>query len=96
MQSLNKVMLIGRVATDPTIEYVDEGKIAEFSLVTDKMGGKDGGKKIAEFHKIKVTGQLVGIVEVFVTKGKGIYVEGALSNIGNHTVVEVDEMNMID
>lgn len=89
-------MLIGRVATDPTVECVDGEKSTRFSLVTDKMAGKNGGKRVAEFHKIKVTGQLVGIVEVFVKKGKGIYVEGALSNVGNHTEVEVDEISMVD
>ena len=82
MASLNKVILIGNLGKDPEIRYTQQGEpIANFSLATsEKWTGKDGtNQEKTEWHKIVVFGKQAKVVQEYVSKGKPLYVEGALS-----------------
>lgn len=103
MKSLNKVLLIGYTATDPEIKVVkDNIKVAKFTLATNKTDEKKN--QITEFHKIVAWRHLADIVESYVKKGKGLYVEGSLQNSswetknGNKkysTEIVLDELNLL-
>ncbi len=81
--SINKVILVGNVGSDPEIRNTNDGReIASFSLATseswkDKATGEKKDK--TEWHRLVVFSQgLVGIVKSYVKKGSKLYVEGQL------------------
>jgi single-strand DNA-binding protein len=81
--SINKVILIGNVGSDPEIRNTNDGReIASFSLATseswkDKNTGEKKDK--TEWHRLVVFSQgLVGIVKNYVKKGSKLYIEGQL------------------
>lgn len=76
--SVNKVILIGRVGNEPEVKTLDNGtQVANFSLATSEKYKKDGKKvENTEWHKITIFGNLVSVVEMFVEKGKLLYLEG--------------------
>jgi single-strand DNA-binding protein len=81
MNSLNKVQLIGNVTAQPEIKETPSGqKVASFSLATNRVYKDANGEKQdqAEYHNIVVWGNLAGIVESYVGKGKKVYIEGRL------------------
>jgi len=82
--SLNKVLLIGRLGTDPEIKQMVNGKnVARLSLATsqswkDKNTGEK--KEKTEWHRIVVFNEgLVNVVQQYLKKGAQVYVEGQLS-----------------
>lgn len=80
-QSVNKVILIGRMGKDPEIRSTSGGNmVANFSLATDESYKKDGEKvKKTEWHNIVVWGPSVeAFVQPYLHKGDMIYVEGKL------------------
>lgn len=81
MNSLNKVQLIGNVTAQPEIRETPGGqKVATFSLATNRSWKDATGAKQdqAEYHNVVVWGNLAGIVESYVGKGKKVYIEGRL------------------
>ncbi len=81
-QSLNKVMLIGRLGKDPEIRAISSGaKVANFSIATDESyKDKDGVKhEKTEWHNIVIWRGLAEVVEKYVKKGDLIYIEGKLT-----------------
>ena len=81
--SINKVILIGNVGSDPDIRNTNDGReIASFSIATseswkDKTTGEK--KEKTEWHRIVIFSQgLVGIVKNYVKKGSKLYIEGQL------------------
>lgn len=81
--SVNKVVLIGRLGSDPDIRQFSSGdKIANLSLATseswkDKSTGER--KERTEWHRIVVKNKgLVTVCENYLKKGAQIYVEGQL------------------
>lgn len=81
-QSVNKVILIGRMGKDPEVRFTSGGKaVANFSLATDESyKGRDGEKvKKTEWHNLVVWGPSVeAFVQPYLHKGDMIYVEGKL------------------
>ena len=78
----NKVQLIGRLGQDPEIVNFDNGKqLAKFSLATDDSYKDQNGQRVerTDWHNVVVWGNLVKVVENYVTKGKEIAVEGKLT-----------------
>jgi single-strand DNA-binding protein len=78
----NTVRLIGRLGQDPEVRSLDKGnKVARFSLATgEKFKGKDGQERNeTQWHNLIVWGNLAGICEKYLTKGKEIAVEGKLT-----------------
>ncbi len=81
--SINKVILVGNVGSDPEIRSTNDGReIANFSLATseswkDKNSGEK--KEKTEWHRVVIFSQgLSGIVKNYVKKGTKLYLEGSL------------------
>lgn len=81
-QSVNKVILIGRLGKDPEVRFTQGGDpVANFSLATDESyKDREGEKqKKTEWHNIVVWGKAVqGFVEPYLHKGDMVYIEGKL------------------
>ena len=81
--SLNKVMLIGNVGTEPDIRYIENGvATATLSLATSTPGYTlPNGTQVperTEWHRILLWRKLAEIVERYVHKGDKLYIEGQL------------------
>lgn len=81
--SLNKVMLIGNVGSDPDIRYIDSGVCtARIRLATSTPGYTlPGGTQVperTEWHSICLWRRLAEVVERYVHKGDKLYIEGQL------------------
>src|ERR671933_444479 len=84
-RSLNKVMLIGNIGSDPEVRATPGGnRVAQFSLATSRTWNDASGVKQekTEWHRCVVwntkSSQLADIVERYVKKGDKIYVEGRI------------------
>ena len=82
--SLNKVLLIGRLGSDPEIKQMVSGKnVARLSLATsntwkDKNTGEK--KEKTEWHRVVIFNEgLVNVVQQYVKKGAQVYIEGQLT-----------------
>ena len=81
MASVNKVILVGNLGSDPELRYTPSGRaVANFSLAThEQWTGKDGEKgERTEWHKIVAWARLGEICGEYLSKGRQIYVEGRL------------------
>ena len=80
-RSLNKVMLIGNVGSDPEIRATSSGaRVAKLSLATNRSWSDRAGQQQekTEWHRLTFFGRLVDIVEQWVKKGDRLYVEGRI------------------
>ncbi len=83
MASVNKVILVGNVGSDPEVRYLDRGSaIANFNLATTERGYvMQNGTQIpdkTEWHAIVLFRNLAEWAEKSVRKGMKLYVEGKL------------------
>jgi len=81
MASVNKVILIGNLGRDPEVRYTQNGTaVANFTLATNEVWTDKGGERQerTEWHRIVVWGKQAEIVREHLSKGKQVYVEGAL------------------
>jgi single-strand DNA-binding protein len=84
-RSLNKVMLIGNLGSDPEVRSTTGGnRVASFSLATSRQWNGANGEKQekTEWHKcvvwnVRGTG-LADVVEKYCKKGDRLYVEGRI------------------
>jgi single-strand DNA-binding protein len=79
--SVNKVILIGNLGSDPEVRYLDTGTAAaNFRLATEeRYTGKDGQKQtITDWHRIVLYGPPASVAEKYLKKGSKIYLEGRL------------------
>ena len=82
MSNLNKVLLIGRLGRDPELRYTQENTaVATLNLATseswkDRQSGER--KERTEWHRIVVWGRQAENCERFLSKGRLVFVEGAL------------------
>jgi single-strand DNA-binding protein len=80
-RSLNKVMLIGNVGSDPEIRMTPSGsKVAKLSLATNRSYQDRSGQQQerTDWHRLTFFGRLADIVEQWVNKGDRLYVEGRI------------------
>ena len=80
-RSLNKVMLIGNVGSDPEIKTTGGGtKIAKLSLATNRTFSDRSGQQQekTEWHRLTFWDRLADLVEQYVKKGDRLYIEGRL------------------
>lgn len=80
-RGVNKVILIGKLGSDPEIKELANGKMATISLATsetwkDKQTGEQ--REQTEWHRVTVFGPVAGILEQYATKGTQVYVEAQL------------------
>ena len=83
MSSVNKVILVGNVGSDPEVRYLDRGTaIANFNLATTERGyTMQNGNQVpdrTEWHPIVLWRNLAEWAEKYVRKGMKLYVEGKL------------------
>ena len=77
---INKVILIGNVGKDPEIRKFGDTTAARFSLATTERYKNKYGETVdtTEWHRVVVFGNLAGVVEKYVRKGKMLYIEGKI------------------
>lgn len=82
--SINKVFLLGNLATDPQVKEFDGGgKVATFRVATTERGyTTKSGQEVperTEFHNVAIKKNgLAGVAEKFLHKGDKVHVEGSL------------------
>jgi single-strand DNA-binding protein len=80
-RSLNKVMLIGNVGTEPEIRTTGGGsKVAKFTLATNRTYNDRSGQRQekTEWHRITAWERIAELIEQYVHKGDRLYVEGSI------------------
>ena len=106
-RSLNKVMLIGNVGSEPELRTTPTGlKVAKVSLATNRKFNDRSGQQQekTEWHRLTFWDRLAELVEQYIHKGDRLYVEGRLEysqteddkgNVRYWTDVVVQEMVML-
>lgn len=80
-RSLNKVMLIGNVGSEPEIRTTASGKrVAKLSLATNRSYTDRSGQQQekTEWHRLTAWDRLADLMEQYVHKGDRLYVEGSI------------------
>lgn len=83
MSSVNLVILIGRLGSDPEVRSTQSGTpMAKLSLATsDRVPGKDGEREErTEWHSVVVFGKQAEHCGTYLQKGRQIHVEGRLQS----------------
>ncbi len=81
MASVNKVILIGNLGSDPEMRRTQSGQtVANFNLATnERWTSKDGERnEKTEWHRLVVWGRQAEICEQYLRKGSPIFIEGRL------------------
>jgi single-strand DNA-binding protein len=83
INSLNKVILIGRLGRNPELRYIPqtERAVANFNLATNERYFNPNTNESdirAEWHRIVAWGKLAEFCEKYLTQGKQILIEGKL------------------
>ncbi len=82
MAGINKVILIGRLGSDPEVRYTPDGAaVANFSIATsDEWTDKATNEKRerTEWHRIVAWRKLGEICGEYLSKGRQVYIEGKL------------------
>ncbi|OHB16788.1 MAG: hypothetical protein A2913_02410 [Parcubacteria group bacterium RIFCSPLOWO2_01_FULL_40_65] len=79
--NLNKVYLIGRLASDPEFRTTPSGQeVASLRMVTNRIWNDQSGQKneSSEFHNVVVWGRLAQIANQYLNKGSMVMIEGRL------------------
>lgn len=78
--SINKVILIGNLGSDPEVREVGGSPVANFSLATNETWTDKSGQKQerTQWHRITVWGKLAEVCGRYLSKGKKVYVEGRI------------------
>ena len=81
MASVNKVILIGHLGSDPTLRQVGDSQVAAMTVATsDTWTDKNGQRQErTEWHKVVVMDpKLAQICERYLSKGQLVYIEGSI------------------
>ena len=81
--TLNKVMLIGNVGTDPEMRYTPNGSaVTEFRMAVNRRYTTSEGeqREETEWFSVSAWNRLAEQVNQYVVKGRRVYVEGRLSS----------------
>ncbi len=74
---MNSVVLIGRLTRDPEVRYTESQlAIARFSIAINRVPGRDGQDRGADFPNIVVFGKQAENCERFLTKGRQVAIQG--------------------
>lgn len=79
--SVNKVILVGRLGKDPEVRVTGGGQsVASFSVATnERWTGKNGEpEERTEWHNIVAWGRLAELCRDYLNKGSQVYIEGRL------------------
>jgi len=81
MSGVNKVIIIGRLGSDPEVKAVGQAStVCRLSVATSKKWKDNQGqdREKTEWHRINVWGKLAEICGKYLKKGRQVYVEGEL------------------
>ncbi len=81
MAGVNKVIIVGRLGTDPDVKTVSGNQtVARLSIATsDNWTDREGQRQErTEWHRVVVWGKLAEICGKHLSKGRQVYVEGRL------------------
>jgi single-strand DNA-binding protein len=83
VNSLNKVILIGRLGGKPELRYLPqkERAIARFTLATNERyfnPSTNQSDMRTEWHRVVAWGKLGEFCDIYLTQGKQVYLEGKL------------------
>ncbi len=83
LNSLNKVILIGNLGSDPEMRYLpqQDRKVARFNIATKERIFNPNTRESTdrtEWHRIVVWGKQAEFCEKFLTKGRQVLVEGKI------------------
>lgn len=74
---MNSVVLIGRLTRDPEVRYTESQlAVARFSIAINRVPGRDGQDRGADFPNIVVFGKQAENCERFLTKGRQVAIQG--------------------
>ena len=79
--NINRVFLYGNLTRDPELRQTQGGQaVCSFSIATNrKWKGKDGQQQEdVQFHNVVAWGKTAELVNQYMKKGSGLYVEGRL------------------
>ncbi len=82
MASVNKVILIGNLGSDPEVRYMPNGdQVTNIRLATteswkDKVSGEK--KELTEWHRVVFYRKLAEIAGQYLKKGSSVYIEGRI------------------
>lgn len=81
VQSMNRVILMGRLTGDPEMRYTQNNMgVARFSLAVDKRQKSQDGRREADFFNVVSFQQTAEFVSKYFKKGQQVLVEGRLQN----------------
>jgi single-strand DNA-binding protein len=105
MNSVNKLILVGHVAADPDRAEMKSGKVrVVFPVATHRDSTSEGVKKeVTDYHRVVAWGKLGEECLAHLSKGQGVYVEGAILNRAYEkdgerryiTEIRADEVNTL-
>ena len=82
MSGVNKVILVGRLGSDPELKYTSNSQaVAKFSVATsEQWKNKQTGdmQEKTEWHRVVVWGKMAEICGQHLSKGRQVYIEGKL------------------
>ncbi len=87
--TLNKMMVIGNVGSDPEMRYTPNGNpVTSFSVATNRRytTGEGEQREETEWFRVSAWNRLAETCNQYVTKGMKVYVEGRLKSspwVGN-------------
>ena len=77
MRTVNKVILVGNVGSDPKVHITRAGvKVARFNLATSSHTEREDPEERTDWHRVTLWGRLAQIAEDRITKGDKVYIEG--------------------
>lgn len=76
--SVNKVILLGFIGSDPEIRYPEQGKTVAFASLATNYHSPNG-METTEWHRLVFHGELAELTEKYIQKGTQLYVEGRLA-----------------
>ena len=79
--SVNKVILIGNLGSDPEVRYLESGSaVAKFSIATTESYNNKNGERVdqTEWHRIELWEGLAKVAEKYLKKGMQVYIEGRI------------------
>ncbi|MBI2026296.1 MAG: single-stranded DNA-binding protein [Deltaproteobacteria bacterium] len=81
MSGVNKVIIVGRLGTDPEVRYTTNGtSVTNFSVATsENWNDKEGNKQErTEWHRIVVWGKMGELCSQYLKKGRQVFIEGRI------------------
>ncbi len=78
---LNKAMIYGNLTRDPEMKALPSGmQVCSFSVATNRNYTDRDGKKqeSVDYHNVVAFGKQAEVISKYLTKGRGVYVEGRM------------------